>query len=184
MLFRMILVGVLAAFQVQSALAAPSGNAPAAAVETFYAVYRTFNPSDGIPDAAALKKYAPTISPALEKLLADGDAAETRYAKANKDVPPLVEGDLFTSNFEGATSMKVGACKTSAASAACKVDLVYADPHPRPQDKPAKWTDTVYLVMTPKGWRVDDIGYGATWDFGNKGRLSDTVKQAIHDSKG
>lgn len=173
---------VPAVLALASSAGAAGADSPANAALAFYRVYATFNPSDGIPDAAGRKKYAPTISPALAKLLTDGDAAETRYAKANKDVPPLVEGDLFTSNFEGATSYKIGACTATAKTAACKANLVYADPHPRPQDKPAIWTDTVYLVMTPKGWRVDDIGYGATWDFGNKGKLSDTVKAAIHDA--
>ena len=41
--------------------------------------------------------------------------------------------------------------------------------------KPVSWTDTIYLVNTPAGWRVDDIGYGGAWDFGNKGRLSQTL---------
>ena len=43
------------------------------------------------------------------------------------------------------------------------------------------WTDTVYLVLTANGWRVDDIGYGATWAFGNKGQLTETLRNAVHD---
>jgi hypothetical protein len=62
------------------------------------------------------------------------------------------------------------------------VALHYADAHPRPQDKPVDWTDTVVLVKTPAGWRVDDIGYGGNWDFGNHGRLTDSLKSAIKDS--
>ena len=151
----------------------------ARAVRGFYAVYATFHPSDGIPDAKGRAKYAPFLSPTLEDLLKRGNEAELAFARANKDSPPLIEGDLFTSNFEGATSYKVGACKGDARSARCPVALTYDDSASNPKDKPLSWNDTVYLVGTPSGWRVDDIGYGASWDFGNKGRMSETVKGAI-----
>jgi hypothetical protein len=149
-------------------------------VTGFYGAYDTFHPSDGIPDAKGRAKYAPYISPPLEKLLADADRAEDAFAKANKGSPPLLEGDLFTSNFEGATSHKLGACE--AKSKTCKVDLVYDDRATAPKDKPVTWTDTVHLVMTPAGWRVDDIGYGATWAFGNKGRMRDTLTSVIRNA--
>ena len=153
------------------------------AVAGFYGAYSTFHPSDGIPDAKARVKYEPFISPALDTLLRQGDAAEDKFAKANKDSPPLIEGDLFTSNFEGATSYKIGTCAGDAKVAHCAVSLTY-DPGKtdNPKDKPFTWTDTVYMVATPQGWRVDDIGYGGTWDFGNKGKLSDTLRSAIRDA--
>jgi hypothetical protein len=155
----------------------------AKAVDGFYRAYSTFHPSDGIPDAKGRAKYEPYISPALDKLLIEGDKAEDRFAKANKDSPPLIEGDLFTSNFEGATAFKIGACTEKGSAGTCKAMLAY-DPGKtnNPKDKPFSWTDTVYLVSTPAGWRVDDIGYGGTWDFGNKGRMSDTLKSAIRDA--
>ena len=146
-----------------------------AAANGFYGVYKTFHPSDGVPSAGDRAKYAPYISPALEKLLADADAAELRFAKANKDSPPLIEGDLFSSMFEGATSLDVGACSGNAQAGQCAVKLEYAEAGSKPID----WTDTVYLVKTQNGWRVDDIAYGGSWAFGNKGRLSETLKQTI-----
>jgi hypothetical protein len=145
----------------------------------FYEAYATFHPSDGIPDAKGRAKYEPFISPRLDQLLTDGNRAEIAFAKANKDSPPLIEGDLFTSNFEGATSYKVDVCSANGANGRCTVTLTYDDRGQNAKAKPLTWTDTVYLVATPGGWRVDDIGYGATWAFGNKGRLSDTVKGAI-----
>jgi len=145
----------------------------------FYEAYATFHPSDGIPDAKGRAKYEPFISPRLDQLLADGNRAEAAFAKANKASPPLIEGDLFTSNFEGATSYKLNACSANGSNGRCAVTLAYDDRGQNAKAKPLTWTDTVYLVATPGGWRVDDVGYGATWVFGNKGRLSDTVKGAI-----
>ena len=106
-------------------------------------------------------------------------AGEPRRAspKANKDSPPLIEGDLFSSLFEGATAVSVGSCAadSGATRGRCVANLVYADPG----SKPTNWNDTVLLVRTPDGWKVDDIVYGGGWAFGNKGRLTDTLKQAI-----
>ena len=149
----------------------------------FYGAHATFHPSDGIPDAKGRAKYEPFISPALDALLKQGETAEDKFAKANKDSPPLIEGDLFTSNFEGATAYKVGICDGDAKAGHCAVSLTY-DPGRtnNPKDKPITWTDTIYLVDTSAGWRVDDIGYGATWDFGNKGKLSETLHSVIRDA--
>jgi hypothetical protein len=162
-----------------AACAADAGGDMAKVVNDFYGVYSTFHPSDGIPDAKGRTRYEPYISTALDKLLVEGNRAEEKFAKANRDSPPLIEGDLFTSNFEGATAYRVGACSAGASSGHCAVALTYDDHKANPKDKPVTWTDTVYLVATPSGWRVDDIAYGATWEFGNKGHLTDTIRGAV-----
>ncbi|MGD0141535.1 MAG: hypothetical protein ABSC92_00085 [Rhizomicrobium sp.] len=144
----------------------------------FYGVYLTLHPSDGIPDAALRARFEPFISPALDKLLADGDTAEERYVKATKNqAPPLVEGDLFSPNFEGITSLKIGTCAADAKGGHCPVAMVYDDG----KDKPVKWTDTIVLVNTAAGWRVDDVAYGTVGDFGNRGSLTGTLHEAIRD---
>lgn len=142
---------------------------------SFYGAYMTLQ-HDGIPNEAARAKLAGFVSPGLNKLLADGEAAEARYAKETKNQsPPIVEGDLFTSLFEGATAFRVGACKTEGDKGHCAVGLLYDDK----TDKTVNWTDTVYLVRADQGWRVDDIAYGGHWAFGNKGRLTQTLKYAV-----
>jgi hypothetical protein len=155
----------------------------ATAAKGFYGVYQIFHPSDGIPDAADRAKYAPYVSASLNHLLAQAGAAQDKFAASNKDTPPLIEGDIFTSNFEGATAVKIGSCASDRASGTCAIELTY---HPGtagdPQDKPLHWIDTAHLVNEADGWRVDDIGYGGTWDFGNKGRMRDTLKMAISEA--
>ena len=162
---------------------AADSDAMTADVKGFYAAYQTFHPSDGIPDAKARAKYAPYISAGLNQLLAQADMAEDKFAAANKDSPPLIEGDLFTANFEGATAVRIGACAADGKTGHCAIELTY-DPGKtgNPKDKPFHWTDTAWLVNEQGGWRVDDIGYGGNWDFGNKGRMRDTLKMAIADA--
>ena len=160
--------------------ASPAGVAPDHAVDGFYAAYRALPAGGGVPDEDARATLAPFISPALNKLLSEADAAETAYAKAtNGESPPLIEGDPFSSLFEGATGYEVGKCEGDAQEQQCVVDLVYDDK----SAKPTKWQDTADVVMTEKGWRVDDIEFGGTWDFANKGRLTELLKAAIDESK-
>lgn len=149
--------------------------------QDFFAVYGSFHPSDGIPDAARRAKIEPFISPALDTLLRDAAAAETRFADSTKhQAPPLIEGDLFTSNFEGATAWHVETCHIAGDEARCPISFVYRS-RSTGDTKPVNWTDTLRLVRTARGWRIDDIAYGGTADFGNKGRLTETLKSAIRD---
>lgn len=187
-MIKFCFLAAAAALAATPALADTSdAQAMAQAVTGFYTAHHSTT-QDGIPDAKTRAKYAPYISPELEKMLADGDAAEDRYAKKNKDSPPLVEGDLFSPNFEGISSFKVGACSVDAKRGLgfghCDLVGHYADAHPRKQDKPVDWTDTVFLVKTPAGWKVDDIAFGGNWDFGNHGKLSDVLKAAVDDADG
>lgn len=151
---------------------------PDATAAGFLSVYGSFHPSDGIPDAANRARLQPYLSPALNKLLADGAAAQARFSAKVKDAPPLLEGDLFSSLFEGATQSKLQPCAIDANQARCPV--VFA--HASATAKAMNWTDTLILVNTPSGWRVDDIAYGGGFQFGNTGRLSDTLKTVTREA--
>lgn len=150
------------------------------AVEGFYTVHQASD-QDGLPDAGLRARYAPYISPALDKLLSDAAAAQDRFAQKLKNAPPMFEGDVFSPNFEGISKFAVGACAADAGGAHCTVALHYAAKNSMAKDKPLDWTDTIYLVDVSGSWRVDDIAFGGNWDSGNHGRLSDVLKSAISD---
>ncbi len=154
---------------------------PEAAARAFYGVYIASPRAGGVPDAAGIAKLQPHLSARLAGLLADAARAEEDFAQATKgQVPPLLEGDIFTSMFEGATKFEIGACTAGGGTATCAVSLIYDD-HTA---KPVTWTDSAVLTQGADGWRLDDIGYGGTWDFGNKGKLSETLKFAIANARG
>jgi hypothetical protein len=142
------------------------------AAKRFYAVYGSFHPSDGIPDAGGRARLAPVLSERLNRQLADAARVEDRFDARNRGAPPLLEGDLFTSMFEGATSWSVEGCSGDGRTVRCTVALAHA----QPGQKTVTWTDTLYLVAGSGGWRVDDIGYGGRFAFGNTGRLSQTLQ--------
>jgi hypothetical protein len=150
----------------------PNAATPDAVASGFLSVYGSFHPSDGIPDAGARARLQPFLSPALNKMLVDAAAAQARFAAKIKGAPPLIEGDLFSSMFEGATQSKLQVCAISGNQARCPVAFT----HTGSNGRATSWTDTLLLANTPGGWRVDDIAYGGGFQFGNTGRLSDTLK--------
>jgi hypothetical protein len=155
---------------------------PTAAVNAFYTVYTGQHAQGvGIPDATVRLRLQPVLSPRLNKQLADAAAAQARLtAKVKNAVPPILEGDIFSSLFEGATAWKVGTCQQKDKTASCRVALSYVPPPVAGQKaKPANWTDTVTLAATPQGWKVDDVTYDAGFAFGNTGQLSEMLKMVI-----
>jgi hypothetical protein len=165
------------------AWAAPAlADDPAQAVGAFYAVYNAQHvQGSGIPDATVRLRLQPVLSPRLNRQLSDAAAAQGRLTAMVKNaVPPMLEGDIFSSLFEGASDWKIGACQTSAGTARCSVALNYVPPSVAGGNaKPASWTDTVLLVNTAQGWKVDDVVYDAGFAFGNTGRLSDMLTMVI-----
>jgi hypothetical protein len=152
---------------------------PAAAAAVFYSTYLRLKPA-GVPDANQRTQMRALISPMLDGLLAAADEAEARYAnKTHKQVPPLVEGDLFTSLFEGATRISAAACAGGDKAATCRVDLAYRDGANGPE---TTWQDRVLLVRAAGGWVVDDIEYGGNWPFARRGRLSEMLKAVVREA--
>lgn len=148
------------------------------AANAFYRVYLEVRPS-GVPQAKARAKFVPVISHTLAQLLERADAAERHYAKVTKRrVPPLIEGDLFTSLFEGAQSFSVRGCERNSGVAVCTVELRYDST----TDKAVTlWSDKVTLLRNGKRWVVDDIAFGGNWQFMHKGHLREILRKVIRD---
>ena len=155
------------------AIPARADDAMTAAANAFYsvAVGMPALAGGGLPDAAARLRLQPLLSLRLNKALAEAAAAEARFKARNKDSPPLIEGDIFSSLFEGPTAWKVGVCRGDDKIAHCGATLTRQDPG----QKPVAWTDTLVLANNG-GWKVDDIVYDANNAFGNTGSLSEMLK--------
>jgi hypothetical protein len=176
---KLILAAIL--LLVPAGLKAQPAGDPAAAVNAFYAVYASQQAQGGgIPDATGRVRYAPVLSPRLNKQMTAAAGAQARLnAKVRNAVPPMLEGDIFSSLFEGATAWKVGPCQGNAKTARCPVALAYTPPPSQKASKPANWSDTILLENTPLGWKVDDVIYDAGFAFGNTGRLSSMLQMVI-----
>lgn len=150
-------------------------------VSGFYNVYIKLK-TRGIPTAKELAEYKPYITPELAGLLKSADDVEIKYKEETKgEVPPLVEGDIFTSLFEGADSFKVLKCDEKGARGTCSVEFKNTNPG---DGKTFTWKDGVMLEKGKSGWVIDDIEYKGDWDFAVKGTLTRTLKSVISGDYG
>jgi hypothetical protein len=145
------------------------------AITSFYSTILTFKES-GIPSRKHIQRLAPLVSRTMGDLLAQAWKAERLYASKNKEaVPPLIESRVFYSLFEGATAM--GAI-TPESGDSFLVDLSYSD-----GGQVTRWQDRVFLAHEGRRWVVDDIEFLGKWEFGDKGRVQDNLRDAIRSAQ-
>lgn len=142
-----------------------------AAATQFYTVYGGLPRHSGIPDAPARQRLRAVLSPRLNLLLDQAAAARTRFAaKVKGAAPPLIDGDIFTTDFDGATQWQVGPCTGDEKQGArCPVTLSRQGAG---ATKAAHWQDILLLARDGQSWKVDDVLYDGALASGNTGRLS------------
>jgi hypothetical protein len=151
-------------------VAAPPAGSPAAAATAFYTAVMSL-PVGGVPDAAGQERLQPLVTSDLAAKLAAARAAEEAHTAATgNEEPPMLQGDIFGSLFEGRTAFIVAGCEESGNGVHCEVPQSFSD-----QSGDSDWTDTVVLVQEDGAWKVADVIYGGDWDFANRGRLTETL---------
>ncbi len=144
--------------------------APAQRVSALLQAYQTQS-FRGLPSAEQAAALAPHLSSRLKDLLRAARAGQQAYrSQFPDDKPPMVDGDLFSSLFEGATGFTVGAVSKAGDTASVSINYVYAEPDGGRVMQ--AWSDQVWLVRVGDLWLVDDIEYRGGWDFSVRGRLS------------
>ncbi|HLM59250.1 MAG TPA: hypothetical protein VK308_00470 [Pyrinomonadaceae bacterium] len=127
----------------------------------FYQSYLKLN-MRGLPDEQELKSLSPFLSEDLRLLFEKAKLKQKQFIAENPDdmKPPWIEGDMFTSLFEGAQFFKIGKVKTRGVYTDVSVDLEYEE-----NGETSRWTDTLVLIKTKEGWRVWDILLNGDWEF-------------------
>ena len=131
----------------------------------------------GLPSDAQFKALSPSLSDRLIALISQAKASQAReLARHGGTEPPLVQGALFMSLFEGAI-------KLVALEPAAKPDVWQATLAYQAGADTVKWVDLVWLVDQPSSgthrWVVDDIEFGGQWDFARQGRLSQVLESLV-----
>lgn len=165
------------ALALPQAAAAPTPAPPAdahAVVEAFYTAYRGVPPL-GIPTGPDLARLSPFLSARLLRLLHAAQEHSARYhLRFPEDKPPFVDGDVFSSNFEGISSFAVGAAAPTRGGERVEVALTYVDP--TDAANVISWTDAAIVVRERGRPVIDDFEFMAPWAFAMHGRLSAILK--------
>jgi hypothetical protein len=141
------------------------------------------NHSPGIPNADELKQLQPFLSQPLFSLLSQASDIDARYhAAAESPVAPLVDGDLFTSLFEGATSFAVDSCEHEGDHAACLVRFRYTGSASDNKSVDEHWKDKLLLTRQQQQWRIDDIEFMGSGQSSQREYLTDTLDSIIKNT--
>lgn len=144
-----------------------------APVERFLAFYFQ-RYGRGLPDESQLPELASFLAPELLSLFEAALRGEDCYARKNDyEGPPFVEGDLFSSLFEGGTSATYQLVSQEANTATFEIKWTNDSPV---AESPFTWKDRVILVKSASGWLIADFGHLGTWEFMAKGNVSDILR--------
>ena len=168
--FSLLLAVLCACTDSDQNVSGADGSAAGKSVAAFLQAYQAQH-FRGLPDTNQARALAPHMSPRLTGLLEDALRGQQKYkTRFPSDKPPMVDGDIFSSLFEGATRGEVEAVTVSADTATVRIKYIYADPA---TDKTIhSWNDRFLLIRSGKNWLIDDVEYQGSWDFAVRGRLS------------
>lgn len=132
---------------------------------------------DGLPDDAQMQPLAALLAPELREAFETARAWQRReiermQREGSEDKPPFIEGDLFSSLFEGAQSSRVLSVAGNDARSVAQIERSYGAGTDR-----VVWRDRAILRRAGDGWLLVDIEYGGDWAFqAGSGSLAQTLK--------
>ena len=127
----------------------------------------------GLPDESEMNAYRAFLCPSLSAAMDSARVRQKMYVEQHPDdKPPLVEGDLFSSLFEGVDVVTPVGTEVSGEGARVNLSMRFGE-----GDSAARWKDTVLLAKDQGSWCIADVEYHGNWAFANKGKLSTTLAE-------
>ena len=150
------------------ACAQKAADSPQAVAERFYDYYLEQHMNNGLPSIEQTRQLGTMLSHGLQDAIAHARREQDLFIGEHKgEKPPWIEGDLFSSLFEGASAYGIGKVDRTDDHADVLVTLTFRNP----KGRDVQWTDRLVLVRENSAWVVDDLEYGGNWDFANHGSL-------------
>jgi hypothetical protein len=126
-----------------------------------------------LPDENEMKAYRAFLCPPLAAAMDEARVRQRAWIDANPDEkPPLVEGDLFSSLFEGVEVVTPAGTEVTADGARVNLSMRFGE-----GDDAVRWKDAVLLSKDQGSWCIADVEYRGDWPFANKGKLSSTLAE-------
>ncbi|CAN5497354.1 hypothetical protein BH10ACI3_BH10ACI3_08810 [soil metagenome] len=139
--------------------------------DNFYATLGDLN-IRGLPDKAQIEEITPFLAADVISLIKRDLKKQAAFIKKHPDQkPPWIEGDLFSSLFEGRTGYEIGKTRTKSGTREVDVMLSYKD-----GTNIEKWKDTVVLKKFGGRWFVTNILFKGSWQFKSGSSLLNVLK--------
>jgi len=134
----------------------------------------------GAPTEAQLTAMSPFLSSELRELLHAATLLRNNDIENFPDEEPsFADASLFTSLFEGPTSLAILADPAGADTRRLAVRFTYDRSPPT-----ITWTDTVVVIEEGGRFVVSDVAYGGDWEYANRGTLLGTLRSPQEPSPG
>lgn len=144
---------------------------PAALVKLFYEFWLSFHAS-GLPSRVQREKLSPFLSSDLLHLIRDAQEHQERFGKEHPaEKLPLSEGDLFSSNSEGATSVTIGAIEATE-DGGFRVVVHFAH-----EVRGDTWEDALLLKQEGQRLAIDDVEFLGSVRSSKRGTLTEALKR-------
>jgi hypothetical protein len=119
----------------------------------------------GIPDQKQLTQLERFFTPSLRTLFVAAIKEQRRCIKRfPSDKPPWIEGDIFSSSFEGFDSFAIE--KSVIDDDAATLIIKYTTQQ-KPDSANTSWQDALLLKKIGTTWHVDDMQYRGDFAFGS-----------------
>lgn len=127
--------------------------------------------NSGLPAVDAMNAYGAFLCPALATSLRDAKIRQEQFRASRPDEkPPLVEGDLFSSLFEGPEAWTVAETRVDGDRAEVVLDLRHGE-----GAAATRWKDRMQMQLDDGIWCIADVEYQGQWPAANRGRLSESL---------
>jgi hypothetical protein len=147
--------------------------APETVVQNFYSQLLKLKVS-GLPDDSELKYLSYYLSPRLLEQIQNAQKYQEKFKKENpEEKPPLIEGALFSSLFEGISEFQIG--KVEPLENGYKVFVHFSYTDPSLSHEITKWQDAVTLKNQDGHFVIEDVEYLGNWPFKPGNKLSEVL---------
>jgi len=127
----------------------------------------------GLPDETEMNAYRAFLCPPLAAAMDSARVRQRAYIDEHPDdKPPLVEGDLFSSLFEGVEVATPIGTEVTGDTARVNLSMRFGE-----GEQAVRWKDAVLLAKDQGSWCIADVEYRGDWPFANKGKLSTTLAE-------
>ena len=167
-----ILIGIIFFY----ALTSWAQSDPKEVVRQFYN-WRIKVAFSGVPSQKELNQAQPFLSRELACLLDQARQYRDLFIKKYPDdKPPFIEGDMFSSLFEGPNRYELKKIKQTHQQTTVVVQFFYDQPK---QPDMKGWQDHIILTQDKHQWLINDIRYNGHFDFGNSGSLGHNLRDVL-----
>jgi len=151
------------------AVSCAAAERPQSVVDAFYSAHLPHR-TGGLPSGDELRRLQPFLSQRLHGLITAALAYQEDWVKRNPpdEKPPFVDGDYFSSVFEGPGSFKVSRVVKEQDGWHVHVRFKY---EPAPD-----WEDVVVVKQENGRYVIDDVLFSGVGEFNPPGRLSERLK--------